>query len=207
VNDGIIFYKSANHYKIENADGFSPAIADLTVHGNDEVGFKDYINDLIEAMTESGPLKDEAKIIKDIKTGMSTYSQVLSRTVHGGEPDTFALMLFRLPSSAAKMVIKESSTMELMNEVVFTDAKKGQDLMILREGTGFDTEYAVSRTGVQEPLDGMMPDWEDKMWKTPEAIRRAIRPNVMSREDQKAALQLAFGDRIDWERYEVEHGL
>ena len=112
--------------------------------------------------------------------------------------------LLGLPKGASEDVANIIKNMDMTGEPDFTDITEGQDLLIGRTGTGFNTKYRVDRTGLKTSLDDLFPEWEEKFI---EDVNDALGLKIVTPEEQKAALMFTYGDVIDWEKYADEFGV
>jgi hypothetical protein len=203
--DGLIFYMAFNHYKLKNPDepDRTIALADLEYHGTPETGTEDYLARLAKVLLDSNK-ESEKKIGRDIKGNRRYYAQAWEGTpVSENKFKWSKLKLASLPKTGAQEVLKILKNQQKLNQPLATDVEKGQSILVSREGTGFNTKYSAERSGVQENLNEIRPDWEDELY---DDVYAVLDLRIYTPEEQKRIAQFTFPD-LDWEKLEREHGL
>lgn len=203
--EGLLTYTTTSHFKLkEEADDGGVkgmALACINEHGDGE---SCYICDLIKALNKNGD-KAGVKIAKHLRGSTRYNYQVLVAEKQGdgtwkhGKPK-----ILGLPKGASEDLAQLLANMELMGQPDFADIEKGQDILISRTGTGLQTKYRIDRTGEQQSLDDIYPEWEndfiEDMWD-------ALGLRVFTREQMKQAARFTYSNEIDWDLMAEEYGL
>lgn len=206
AENGLIFYKTFNHYKLKNPDEKDRgiALADLRFHGTDETGREDYIARLSEVLEKHRTSATEKKIGKDIRGNRRYYAQGWEGTrMDDGTFKWSRCKLLSLPKTAAEKVMKILKNQQTMGEVSAVDPDEGQALIVSREGTGFNTKYAADRSGVKVSLDEIIPDWRKQLYQD---VYAALDLKIYPPEEQKKVARFTYPD-LDWDKLESEYDL
>lgn len=205
--EGLIFTRAENHYKMKGENGRGTALACLKVHGSEETGDNCYLCELARVLIKFGD-KAEAKIGKDIQASPRWYTQVLVAEEIGRDDNNKPILkytgpkLLGLPKTGADAVNQILNNMDQAGTPFFCDIEEGQDLLITRHSAS--PWYSADRTGIVLSLDDIFPGWESKMM---EDVYSELGLKVVTREEQKQAAMRAFGDELDWEALAEEYGL
>lgn len=201
--NGLIFYRTMNHYRFKDQDGRGLALADLREHGNTETGYDDYITKLSNVLKEHGD-ETEKKIGKDIEGSNRYYAQGFEAVrMSDGTFKYESNRLLSVPKTAAEAVLKVMERQAMLGELPFTDVNEGQTILISRDGKGRNTKYSAERSGQKVPLDEIVPDWKTQLHKD---VIEALILKVYTPAMQKQIAQLSY-PKLDWERLEQEFGL
>ena len=204
TEDGVIFYRAFNHWKLQDQDGNNIALADLGIHGNDETGRQDYVMEFAKALmgTSSKMLKE----IGDKVKGNNIY-HAQGFEVTKQEDGTFKydqeLSFLSIPVTPSNMIIDIIKRQQFMNEPDLTDADAGQPVLISRTGKGFDTRYSADRSSQVTPLEEMVPGYRDKLVVD---VYDALGLKVYTRDVQKQIVRMSYPE-LDWDMLEGEMGL
>jgi len=203
---GFIFWPVFKHFRLKNpADpqrGY--ATGDLKWHGNDEIGYEDYIMELAQVLLKHGN-DAEKKIGDTIKGNQLNHAQ---GWVCGnkGKGKWSKLRYLPLSKTATADVMGLVKTQDDMDEPCLSDPDEGQAMILTRTGSGFQTKYNPQRTGKIEKLDDIIPDWRDQMHKTREELMSQMELNIHSREEQKKIAKISYPE-LDWDKLAAEHKL
>ena len=201
--DGLLFRKARNHYKIKDDNNKPIALACLEEHGTEDTGYECWLCKLVLALGKGDTTEKEFG--KQLRANDSHYAQVLEANKKDDGSFNYAgPFLLRLPKTAASSVNKIMGNQHMMGEPYFCDVDAGQNLMITRTGTGFNTEYHVDRSSSQTSLDDIFPAWAEKFF---DDILGTVNLNIIDPSLQKKYAQLTFGDKLDWGMLEAECGL
>lgn len=200
---GHIFVKSLSHYRLQDEEGESRALACLTEHGTDETGKECWLCKLIE-VAKSGDIPSEAATLILGKGGLDNgiqqakrfFGQVVEREGEGADFRYIGPKLLALPKTPVEDILNAMKVQQKKGRPLALDETKGQDIDISRTGSGRKTKYRVDLTGDVSDLNDIFPDWEDK--KLPDIIA-ALKLKVYAPEIQKQFAQRTFGDLLDWE--------
>jgi hypothetical protein len=207
--DGGTWHMTAQHHNLKDDEDRDIAVADLSVHGNDETGTEDYINELV-AVVKNQPNSKEwkpAKTIcfgkKGIKTGFRYHGQVLvAEDVSDGTFKYIGPKILGLPPSGAKAINKLQAAQKIAREPSFNDPDSGFNVLI--EHTKESPWYSAQRAGAPISLDDIYPEWTDKFFQDMEA---KISIRLYTRDEQKVAVRRAYPSQFDWDRLEAEFRL
>lgn len=188
--DNILFYPVTNHF-MTNQDGKKVSVSSNRKHGNDEVGHRDLIQDVVDYML--GEDKKD-KFALEIRAQTRHHAQVLEGVVTKDGVKYSAPKFPAFSATTANKINTIFKSQEKMNQPLAYDPDKGQSLMITRAGDGYDTEYTVERTSQIETLDSIRPTWVDEF---KDDIYAAVGLNVLPLEEQEALLR-STGPRMDW---------
>jgi hypothetical protein len=200
TEDGLIFTKVTNHFKLKNEENFGMALACLEDHGNDETGEVCYLCELVKYLKKTGD-KGDAKIAGDLKCNPRWYMQALIYDESTGE--YVGPKLVGLSKTTAEAVNEILVNQEDSGDDFFCDPENGQDLVITRKGSGLNTRYTVAPTGNKASLDDIFPAWEEKIITD---IYAAIDLKVQDQDGQKRAVYRTFDDDLDWEAIQENVG-
>lgn len=200
TEEGLIFTKVTNHFKLKNEDNYGMALACLEDHGNDETGEDCYLCALVKYLRKTGD-KGDIKIANDLRASPRWYLQAL---VYDSDTGTyFGPKLIGLSKTTAETVNDLLVQQENSGDSFFCDPDEGQDLMITRKGTGLNTKYTVSLTGRKASLDDIFPEWTDKILTD---VYAAIELKIQDQDGQKRAAYRTFDDELDWASIEQHVG-
>ena len=204
--DGLLFYRVFQHWNLKDQDDNSIAVANLGVHGNEETGTKDYIEELSDVLLKHGN-QMEQKIGKDLK-GNNRYHAMGWKGKpgeDGASEFTFIpeLKFLSVPKTAAQQTIEIIKKQQYLNEPTLDDSEKGQAVLVTRTGTGFATKYMSERSGQIVALDEIVPGWQDQLIKN---LYDELNLKIYTRAVQKQLAQMPYPD-LDWEKLEQEYGL
>lgn len=200
TEDGLIFTKVTNHFKLKNDENFGMALACLGDHGNDETGEKCYICELVDYLRKTGD-KGDAKIAGDLRASPRWYLQAFVYDKDSGE--YFGPKLIGLSKTTADAVNDLLISQEDSGDDFFCDPENGQDISIKRTGSGLNTKYTVMPTGQKKNLDDIIPGWQDKLIMD---VYAAIDLKLEDMDGQKRAVYRTFNDELDWEAIEERVG-
>jgi hypothetical protein len=200
--DGALFTKIVNHFRLKTDDNPPRGMAvACNGHFNDE---DCYLCTLSKVLKTNGD-KAEKKIGDDIRASARFYAPVLvaekeddgTWTYHGPK-------LLGLPKTAVEDINAILLQQDMAGDDFFCDADKGQDILITRTGTGFNTKYKASATGQKNKLDDIFSDWEEKFI---DSVDEVVGLNFLAVEDQKSAAVRTFGDDLDWDALSEDFNL
>ena len=202
----IVFYRVRQHWGLVDEEGNNIALADLAVHGTDETGREDYVDEVAKAFLKlKGKNKMLYSIGDDLKGNNIYHAQ--GWEVFKQEDGTFKydqeLSFLSIPITASKAITAITERQAFMNEPTLDDAEKGQPVLLSRTGKGFDTEYSAERSGQVLPLDEAVPGWMEKL---KDDVLDACNLKIYNREQQKMFVRLSYPD-LDWDALEEEYGL
>lgn len=192
TEDGMIFAKVTNHFRLKNEEGFGLALACLEEHGDKDTGEDCYLCS-VQKILRNGD-KAEQKIADSIKASPRWYLQAW---IFDKESNTYI---------GPKLVGVSKTTAEAINDILvaqedsgdayFCDVEKGQDIRITRRGSGLNTKYTVAPTGKQMPLSKVCSNWEEKIIMD---VYGALELKIQDPDEHKRALFRTFEDEIDWD--------
>ena len=199
------------HYGLKKDDGSTGGLglANLALHGNDETGRKDYIQDLATVLKGIKGSDTLNAIGKRIQGNKSFYGQGWSVKVLGkGKYEYLPGMggkcgLVRFAKTAADQMKQIAESQAQLGEEPFFHPREGQPIVVHKTGTGLQTKYRVERSGVVEDLEKQRPNWREEMH---DDVLKAVGLNIVTRERQKELAQHSFPD-LPWEKLEEEYGL
>lgn len=200
TEDGLIFTKVTNHFRLKNEDNFGMALACLVDHGNDETGEVCYICNLVNYLRKTGD-KGDSKIAGDLRGNPRWYMQCLIWDPHSEE--YFGPKLVGVSKTTAEAINELLVAQEDSGDDFFCDPENGQDLTITRKGSGLNTKYTVMPSGQKTSLDDIFPGWEDKIITD---VYGAIDLKIEDQDGQKRALYRTFGDELDWDAIQERVG-
>jgi hypothetical protein len=191
--DGALFTKIVNHFRLKTDDNPPRGMAvACNQHFHDE---DCYLCRLSKVLKKDGD-KAEKKIGDDIRASARFYAPVLvAEKEDDGTWVYHGPKLLGLPKTAVEDINAILLQQDMADDDFFCDAEKGQDILITRTGTGFNTKYKSTATGVKNKLDTIYPDWEEKFIET---VEDEVGLNFMPVEEQKSAAVRTFGDDLDW---------
>lgn len=201
--DGSLFTKVVNHFNLKTDD--SPprgmAVACSSHHKDEDC----YLCNLSRVLKRNGD-KAEKKIGDDIRGSQRFYAPIIlaERNEDGEWEWEDRVRLIGLPKTAVEDVSSILIQQDQVGDDFFCDVEKGQDLLITRTGTGFNTKYKVSASGVKMDLNEVLPDWEEKFI---EDVVAECNPNYMTNEEMREAAIRTYGDDLDWDALATEYNL
>lgn len=203
-SNNTVFYLVQLHWKLKDQDGNNIALADLSVHGNEETGTDDYLTRLANFLQESNN-KLYQKIGADIKSTGRYYAQGFEGTILKPGEIEFAQKptLLSLPKTPSKDILNIMDTQINLGEPPMTDAERGQAVVITRIGTGRSTKYTPQRHGKETNLDEIVPGWRDKAF---DDVYGTLGLKIYTPEMQKKIARVSYPD-LDWEMLEKEYDL
>ena len=200
-----LFVPITQHFKLKDLEtGKTQTLACLEKHGNAATGTKCYLCDVMAALDT---LKDDKQAKKHAKFLFPSNQGAITALQGEKTPEGFKYfgpMVVTFSQRDVNKMTAVLNTQEYIEQVPFTDADKGQSILVNRTGSGFDTEYTFQLTNKIEALDTIFPDWVAKY------IHDIVGYNdlkIRTRDEQKQALKDTFGDTLDWGWLESEFGL
>ena len=195
--DGLIWYPTTNHFKLKEATDEEGKTRGIAIGCNDDHGEEGdcYMCKVATYLARHGD-KMQKKIAKDIKCNTRYNAQV---AVAEKTPDGiiyFGPRILGLPKGASESVSKVMQNQEEWKQPLFTDVTEGQDLILGRTGTGYDTKYSIDRSGENLNLDEIMPGWDDDFI---DDMYDALGLRIITNEQQKSVLKFTFSDTLDWD--------
>ena len=202
--DGVLFYPVRQHWKFKDQDGHSIALANLGMHGNDETGTEDYIEELSKVLLAHGT-ETEKTIGKGIKGNTGYRAQGFEGKPIGGGKQKFDQKIKFLSTckTVAEAAVQIIRTQQNLEEPTLDDPEGGQALLITRTGTGFNTKYQTERSGRVMDLNEIVPGWQDKLV---EDIYDELSLKIYTRDMQKQIAQITYPE-LPWDKLEHEFGL
>lgn len=203
-DSGIIFYPVLQHWKLKDLEGNGTALANLGMHGNDETGRQDYIEELSEVLRsfEDEKVQDIGDLIKGNVRYWAQGSE--GKLSSAGVKYSNKVQLLAVPKTVATLTINIIQNQEEMHEPTLVDPEQGLPIIVKGTGTGLKTRYSVDRGSQPVPLaDIFGADWESK---TEKNIYDALNLKIHTREVQKQLAQFTYPG-LDWELLEKEYGL
>lgn len=199
TEDGMIFTKVVNHFKLKNEEGFGLALACLEEHGNDDTGENCYLCNLVRML--KGGDKAEVKIAKEMRGSPRWYMQAW---VYDKDTGLYiGPKLVGLSKTTAEALTDILVSQDESGDDYFCDVENGQDIVITRRGSGLDTKYTVAPTGKKMPLSEVCPNWEDKIIMD---VHAAMELKLEDPDGQKKAVYRTFEDELDWEAIQDQIG-
>jgi hypothetical protein len=192
---GMLFYVTNNHFKLldPNSDDGKKKIAVACGKEHGDEG-KCFFCELTEALKKTGR-KAEKKLADDIKVSVRYNAQVLINEKVGDNFVYTKPKLLGLPGGLSQEISQLLANMEMYNQSPFNDIEAGQDLLLTRTGSGFQTRYKADRSGMTTNLDEVSPGWDSDFI---EDIYDALGLKVFTYDEQVAIARHTFGDSIDW---------
>jgi len=201
-DSGMIFAQSVNHFKLKNEDGFGIALACLNVHADDADTNPCFLCRLVEYLRNTGD-KSDAKIAKDLAASSRWYMQAfIAEKGEDGELSYLGPKLVGLSKTTAEAVSGLLADQDKVGTPLFCDPEQGQDIVITREGSGFQTKYRLSQTSQIANLDNVIPGWEDKILTD---VYESLNLKIVTPDEQVTAVMRTFGDALNWD--EIEEAL
>lgn len=200
--DGSLFTKIVNHFRLKTDDSPPRGMAvACNQHFNDEPC---YLCNLSQVLKKHGD-KAERQIGDDIRASARFYAPVLvAEKTPEGNWEYFAVKLLGLPKTAVEDITAILVQQDVAGDSFFCEAEAGQDMMITRTGTGFNTKYRAALTGVKNNLDEVYPKWADKYI---EDVQGEMNLTFLGVEEQAEAARRTFGDDLDWDALASEFNL
>ena len=193
TEDGMIFAKVTNHFRLKNEEGFGLALACLEEHGNEDTGESCYLCQLVSML--KGGDKGDQKIASEMRASPRWYMQAW---IYDKEAESYY---------GPKLVGISKTTAEAVNDILvaqdesgddyFCDVDNGQDIVITRRGSGLNTKYTVMATGAKMPLSEVCETWEEKIIQD---VFGALELKLEEPDGQKRAVYRTFEDELDWEK-------
>jgi hypothetical protein len=197
-DDGMIFTKVTNHFRLKNEENFGMALGCLHEHGNGETGEDCYLCAMVQKLRNGD--KAERKVANELKASPRWYLQAF---VYDKDTDSYV---------GPKLVGLSKTTAEAVNGILvaqdesgddyFCDPDTGQDLIITRTGAGLNTKYSVMPNGKKAKLDDIVPGWEDRIMTD---IMAVIDQKLEDPDGQKRAAVRTWPD-LDWETLQDQIG-
>lgn len=192
--DGALFTKIVNHFKLKTED--EPARGMAVACLNHVEDKPCYLCELSSVLKKHGD-KAERQLGDDIRASARFYATVLvAEKADDGSWEYRGPKLIGLPKTAVEDLNAILLQQDMAGDDFFCDAEKGQDILITRTGSGFQTKYKSMASGKKNNLDDIFPEWEEKFI---DKIEDAVGLTIISYEDQKAAAVRSFGDDLDWD--------
>jgi hypothetical protein len=203
---GAIWFPTANHYNLQDEEGNNVAPVDLSVHGTDETGTKDYINELVAVVKQiSKKGKADHTVCfgkKSISTGWRYNAQVLVAEKKDGGYNYIGPKLWAAAPTAANAINAIDRAQKEMEEPLLADPDHGFNVLVTAHPA--QPWYTAQRAGAPESLDNIYPEWADKFFTdVPEKV--AIR--LYTYEQQREAVRRTYPDQFDWDMLEEKYGL
>jgi hypothetical protein len=200
--DGTLFTKIVNHFKLKSDDDPPRGMA---VGCNDHFNGEDcYLCRLSKTLKKDGD-KAEKKIGDDIRASARFYAPVLvaEKNEDGEWVYDQKVKLVGLPKTAVDDISALLVQQDMVGDDFFCDVEKGQDVLITRTGTGFQTKYKISLCGQKMDLNDIMGEDVKEI----EDVVEACNVNLVSNDEQRAAAVRTYGDDLDWDALAEEYGL
>lgn len=199
TEDGMLFTKVTNHFRLKNEEGYGLALACLEEHGDENTGNVCYLCALCN-MLKNGD-KAEQKIADDLRASPRWYLQAwifdkASETYDGPK-------LIGLSKTTAETMVDLLVMQDEAGDDHFYSVDAGQDLVITRRGSGLNSKYTVQATGKKMPLSDVCPNWEGKIMHN---VLVAIDQKLADPDGQKRAVYRTFEDQLDWEAIQEQIG-
>ena len=202
--DGTLFTKIVNHFKLKSDDDPPRGMA---VGCNDHFkGEPCYYCALSKTLKKHGD-KAEKKIGDDIRASARYYAPVLvaEKNEDGEWEYEQKVKLVGLPKTAVDEISSILVQQQMVDDDYFCDADNGQDVLITRTGTGFNTKYKISLTGMKMPLSDVIED-EDAVEGIDDVVE-ACSVNFQGYPEQRETAVRTFGDDLDWDALAEEYDL
>lgn len=200
TEDGMIFTKVVNHFRLKNDEGYGMALGCLREHGNDETGEACYLCDLVKFLESTGD-KGDSKVAGLLRASPRWYVQAFIYDKESKE--YFGPKLVGVSKTTADAINEILIAQEDSGDDFLCDPENGQDLTITRKGSGLNTKYTVMPTGQKANLDDTIPGWEDKII---DDVYAAIEQKIEDVDGQKRAVARTFDDELDWESIQANIG-
>lgn len=200
--DGVIWYKVAQHYKLKKEEGGGMAVADLRFHGTDETGKVDYITKLCDVLKKHGD-KAEKKIGKDMTTSFGWNAQVA--VAEKQEDGTFTYRypkILGLPRTGATAVNEVEKAMDMGGGKSPFDVDEGFNIMITHHKES--PWYTAQRAGSPTSLDDIIPGWEEQFI---DDLPGKVSINILTYNEQREAVMRTFAAELDWDLLQEQFGL
>lgn len=191
--DGTLFTKIVNHFKLKTDDEPPRGMA---VGCNSHFdGEPCYLCNLSKTLKKDGD-KAEKKIGDEIRASARFYAPVLvaEKNESGEWEYQQKVRLVGLPKTAVEEISALLVQQDMVGDDFFCEVEKGQDLLITRTGTGFNTKYKISLTGVKMDLNEIAPEVTEI-----EDVVEACNVNRLTNEQMREAAVRTFGDDLDWD--------
>jgi hypothetical protein len=199
TEDGMIFAKAVNHFKLKNEEGFGLALACLDEHGDENTGTSCYLCNLVK-MLRNGDKADK-KIADDLRASPRWYAQAM--VYDKAEGTYFGPKLVGLSKTTAEAINDILVAQEESGDDYFCDPENGQDIVITRRGSGLNTKYSVMPTGEKMPLSDVASNWEETIIRD---VYAALELKLEDPDGQKRAVYRTFEDELDWEKIQDQIG-
>jgi len=201
TGDGTLFTKIVNHFRLKTDDDPPRGMAvGCNAHFENEPC---YLCNLSQTLKRHGD-KAERKIGDEIRASARFYAPVLEAEKDENDEWVYdqKVKLIGLPKTAVEEISALLVQQDMVGDDFFCDVEKGQDLLITRTGTGFNTKYKISLTGIKMDLAEIAPEVEAM-----EDVVAACSLNMHDNESQKAAARRTFGDDLDWDELASQFNL
>lgn len=201
-SNGELWHMVANHYKLKSAEDKDRgiAVADLSVHGTEATGRKDYINELVAVLEKFGD-KNEKEIAEKIKSSSRWYIQVMLVEKTDTGLKYTGPKLLSVPRTGVNAINEILKASDMANEPDMSDADKGFNIMVTRYSK--TPWYSAQRAGSPLSLDTVVPGWEDTFIKD---VDEKLNIKVLTYDEQREAVMRTYGDELDFEALKT-HGL
>lgn len=193
TDNGLIFTKVTNHFRLKNDEGFGLALACLEDHGNEEIGEDCYLCNVVKYLKSTGD-KQDAKLADDLRASPRWYMQ--GWIYDSTEEAFFGPKLIGLSKTTAEALHEILVDQEESGDDFFCDPDKGQAITIKRKGSGLATRYTVTVSGQKMALDDIVPNWETKIMTD---VYTQLEQKVEDVDGQARALLRTYPDELDWE--------
>ncbi len=190
--EGTLFTKIVNHFRLKTDDDPPRGMAvACNEHFSNEPC---YLCNLSRTLKKHGD-KAERKIGDEIRASARFYAPVLEaeKDENGEWVYDQKVKLIGLPKTAVEEISALLVQQDMVGDDYFCDVEQGQDLLITRTGTGFNTKYKISMTGIKMDLNEIAPEIEAM-----EDVVEACSLNTHTNEAMKEAARRTFGDDLDW---------
>lgn len=197
TENGALFTKVSNHFKLKNPEGGGMALACLREHG--EEGEICYLCQLLEFLKKSKDKTDQ-KIGKELYANPRWYVQAyLAEKDEEGKLVYRGPFLVGLSKTTADQLNGFLNMQQAARDDFFCDPDKGQDVMISRHGSGMNTKYVAMLTGQKASLDSIMPTWATPgSGKLITDVMAALELKIEDADSQRKAALRSYPDEIDW---------
>lgn len=193
--NGELWFMVANHYKLKSKEDPNRgiAVADLSVHGTEATGRKDYINELVAVLEKFGD-KNEKEIAEKIKSSSRWYIQVrLAEKTDTGLKYSQPKLL-SVPRTGVNAINEILKASDMANEPDMSDPDKGFNIMVTRYSK--QPWYSAQRAGQPTSLDDIDPNWADTFITD---VEDKLNIKVLTYDEQREAVMRSFGDDLDFE--------
>ena len=193
TEDGLVFTLSVNHFKINDAEGKSIALACLNQHGEGECPTCAIVDELYRSSDAAAK-----KLANELRASARYNAQVLlaEKDADTGKMVYEGPRMIGLSKTVADDIIQFLVNQESAGDDFFCDADKGQDLFLTRKGSGFSTKYTIDRSGQKAALDDILPGWQEKFWTDPYKV---LGLKVVDRDTMLALLKGTYANQIDFD--------